>query len=136
APARAWGRRAPVATNVLPGEPQPLLDALPTVDRSAWRQEWVGAGKRASAAIAATLVSTPLHEGHVVKALSARLPEPGNVFIGSSMPIRAADSFWPLARAQQRFFANRGASGIDGLVSSGLGGATARDPQPPVLVPR
>src|SRR5262245_6024607 len=119
-PARAWRDQDHVATNVLACEPQPLLDALPTVDRSAWRQEWVGAGKRASAAIAATLVSTPLHEGHVVKALSARLPETGNVFIGSSMPIRAADSFWPLARAQQRFFANRGASGIDGLVSSGL----------------
>src|SRR5262249_53763639 len=131
-PDRAWRDQDHVATNVLACEPQPLLDALPTVDRSAWRQEGVGAGEGASAAIAAALVSTPLHEGHVVKALSARLPEPGNVFIGSSMPIRAADSFWPLARAQQRFFANRGASGIDGLVSSGLGVATARDPQPTV----
>jgi 2-succinyl-5-enolpyruvyl-6-hydroxy-3-cyclohexene-1-carboxylate synthase len=50
------------------------------------------------------------------------------------MPIRAADSFWPLARSKQRFFANRGASGIDGLVSSGLGVATGRDPWPTVLL--
>ena len=50
------------------------------------------------------------------------------------MPIRAADSFWPLAKPKQRFFANRGASGIDGLVSSGLGVATGRDPAPTVLM--
>jgi 2-succinyl-5-enolpyruvyl-6-hydroxy-3-cyclohexene-1-carboxylate synthase len=133
-PERAWRDEDHVATNVFACDPQPLLEALPTVDRPAWREQWVSAGKRASAAIAATLVSTPLHEGHVVRALSSRLPEPGTVFVGSSMPIRAADSFWPLARTQQRFFANRGASGIDGLVSTGLGVATARDPQPTVLL--
>ena len=133
-PDRAWRDEDHVATNVLACDPQPLLEALPVLDRSAWRDRWVGAGKRATAAIAATLVSTPLHEGHVVRALSTRLPDPGQVFIGSSMPIRAADSFWPIARPQQRFFANRGASGIDGLVSSGLGVATGRDKSPTVLL--
>jgi len=133
-PDRAWRDEDHVATNVLACDAQPLLEALPVVDRSAWREQWVSAGKRATAAIAATIVSTPLHEGHVVRALSARLPDNGQVFIGSSMPIRAADSFWPLARPQQRFFGNRGASGIDGLVSSGLGVATGRDPSPTVLL--
>ena len=133
-PDQAWRDEDHVATNQIACDPQPLLEALPTLDRSAWRDEWVGAGKRATAAIAATLVGTPIHEGHVVKALSARLPDPGHVFIGSSMPIRAADSFWPPARPRQRFFANRGASGIDGLVSTGLGVATGRDAVPTVLL--
>jgi 2-succinyl-5-enolpyruvyl-6-hydroxy-3-cyclohexene-1-carboxylate synthase len=133
-PDRAWRDEDHVATSVIACDPQPLLDALPVVERPGWREQWVSAGKRATAAIAATLVSTPLHEGHVVRALSARLPDAGQVFIGSSMPIRAADSFWPLARPQQRFFGNRGASGIDGLVSSGLGVATGRDPSPTVLL--
>jgi len=133
-PDRLWRDQDHVATNVLACEPQPLLEALPTIDRSAWREQWVSAGKRASAAIAATLVTTPVHEGHVVKALSSRLPDPGQVFIGSSMPIRAADSFWPLTRSRQRFYGNRGASGIDGLVSSGLGVATAGNPSPTVLL--
>jgi 2-succinyl-5-enolpyruvyl-6-hydroxy-3-cyclohexene-1-carboxylate synthase len=133
-PDRGWRDQDHVATNVMGCDPQPLLEALPPVDRAAWRDQWVTAGKRASAAIAATLVSTPLHEGHVVRALSARLPEPGQVFVGSSLPIRAADSFWPVAKTQQRFFANRGASGIDGLVSTGLGVATARDSVPAVLL--
>ena len=129
-----WRDEDHVATNVMACEPQPLLEALPPLDRSSWRDRWLSAGKRASAAIAAAMVSTPLHEGHVVRALSSRLPDPGQVFIGSSMPIRAADSFWPLARPQQRFFGNRGASGIDGLVSSGLGVATGRDAAPTVLL--
>jgi 2-succinyl-5-enolpyruvyl-6-hydroxy-3-cyclohexene-1-carboxylate synthase len=133
-PDRTWRDEERVATNVMACDPLPLLEALPPANRSAWRDEWVAAGKRASAAIAATLVSTPLHEGHVVRALSARLPASGQVFIGSSLPIRAADSFWPLAKTQQRFFANRGASGIDGLVSSGLGVATGRDNVPTVLL--
>ena len=133
-PDRVWRDEDHVATNVLACDPQPLLEALPVVDRSGWREQWISAGKRATAAIAATIVSTPLHEGHVVRALGSRLPDNGQVFIGSSMPIRAADSFWPLARPQQRFFANRGASGIDGLVSTGLGVATGRDPSPTVLM--
>ena len=133
-PDRAWRDEDYVATNVMACDPQPLLEALAPVDRSSWREQWVSAGKRATAAIAAAMVSTPVHEGHVVRALSARLPDNGQVFIGSSMPIRAADSFWPLAKTQQRFFANRGASGIDGLVSTGLGVATGRDPSPTVLL--
>ena len=133
-PDRGWRDEDQVATNVVACDPQPLLEALPVLDRAGWRDRWVSAGKKASAAIAATMVSTPLHEGHVVRALSMRLPASGQVFIGSSMPIRAADSFWPLSRTQQRFFANRGASGIDGLVSSGLGVATGRDPLPTVLL--
>src|SRR5205807_1229955 len=83
-----------------------------------WRGEWVDAGKKATAAIAAALVSTPLHEGHIVRALAAKLADPAQVFVGSSMPIRAVDSFWPYAKPQQSFLGNRGASGIDGLVYS------------------
>jgi len=133
-PDRAWRDQDQVATSIMACDPQPLLEALPPVDRSAWRDQWVSAGKRAAAAIAAAMVSTPLHEGHVVRALSARLPDPAQMFIGSSMPIRAAESFWPQAKPQQRFFANRGASGIDGLVSSGLGVATGRSHAPTVLL--
>jgi 2-succinyl-5-enolpyruvyl-6-hydroxy-3-cyclohexene-1-carboxylate synthase len=133
-PEHAWRDQDHVATHIVDCDPQPLLEALPPQERVSWRDQWVAAGKRASAAIAATLVSTPLHEGHVVRALSSRLPDPGQVFIGSSMPIRAAEAFWPQARPQQRFFGNRGASGIDGLVSTGLGLAAGRVNLPSVLL--
>ena len=133
-PDHAWRDPDQVASHVMACDAQALLEALPAMDRGAWREEWISAGKRATAAIAATFVSTPLHEGHIVRALAARLPDNGQVFVGSSMPIRAADSFWPLAKTQQRFYGNRGASGIDGLVSSGLGLAAGRNNVPTVLL--
>jgi 2-succinyl-5-enolpyruvyl-6-hydroxy-3-cyclohexene-1-carboxylate synthase len=129
-----WRDPDQVASQVVACDPQALMEALPAMDRSAWRDEWMSAGKRATAAIAATFVSTPMHEGHVVRALASRLPETAQVFVGSSMPIRAADSFWPYAKTQQRFFGNRGASGIDGLVSTGLGLAAGRSTVPTVLL--
>jgi 2-succinyl-5-enolpyruvyl-6-hydroxy-3-cyclohexene-1-carboxylate synthase len=133
-PDRLWRDQDQVASYLVACDPQGLLEALPAMDRNAWRDEWVSAGKRATAAIAATFVSTPMHEGHIVRALGSRLPDPAQVFIGSSMPIRAADSFWPHAKTQQRFFGNRGASGIDGLVSTGLGLAAGRSNIPTVLL--
>ncbi len=133
-PERDWRDQDQVATSLLACDPQALIEALPPVDRSAWRDEWVAAGKKATTAIAASLVSTPVYEGHIVRAIAAKLPEAAQVFIGSSMPIRAADSFWPPAKAQQVFYGNRGASGIDGLVSTGLGVAAARPAVPTVLM--
>jgi 2-succinyl-5-enolpyruvyl-6-hydroxy-3-cyclohexene-1-carboxylate synthase len=133
-PDRAWRDQDEVATDVLVCDPQALIEALPPVDRASWRDQWVDAGKKATAAIAAALVSTPLHEGHIVRALAAKLPDPAQVFVGSSMPIRAVDSFWPYAKPRQTFLGNRGASGIDGLVSTGLGAAAALPSAPTVLM--
>ena len=133
-PDRTWRDEDQVASNVLVCDPQPLVESLPPADVGAWRDEWVSAGRKATAAIAATLVSTPVYEGHVVRALAAKAPDAAQVFVGSSMPIRAADSFWPFARGGQTFYGNRGASGIDGLVSTGLGIAAARPSNPTVLL--
>lgn len=133
-PDHTWRDQDHVARHVMACDPQALLEALQPMNRTGWRDEWVAAGKKATAAIAATLVSTPMHEGHVVRALAARLPEPAQVFVGSSMPIRAVESFWPHVKPQQRLIANRGASGIDGLVSTGLGVAAARPTVPTVLL--
>ena len=133
-PYRQWRDEDQVASNVLACDPQPLIESLPSVDVSGWREEWLSAGKKATAAIGATLVSTPMHEGHIVRALASRVGDGAQVFVGSSMPIRAVDSFWPYARPRQMFYGNRGASGIDGLVSTGLGIAAARDSEPTVLL--
>jgi len=79
------------------------------------------------------LARTPMHEGHVVRSLAQELPEHASVFVGSSMAIRDVDTFWPPTPPGYRFFGNRGASGIDGLVSTGLGIA-AVTAEPTVLL--
>jgi 2-succinyl-5-enolpyruvyl-6-hydroxy-3-cyclohexene-1-carboxylate synthase len=47
------------------------------------------------------------------------------VYTASSMPIRDQEAFLPSADADVIFLCNRGANGIDGLVSSGIGAAHA-----------
>jgi 2-succinyl-5-enolpyruvyl-6-hydroxy-3-cyclohexene-1-carboxylate synthase len=47
------------------------------------------------------------------------------VYTASSMPIRDQEAFLPAGPAAVIFLANRGANGIDGLVSSGAGAAIA-----------
>ena len=41
------------------------------------------------------------------------------------MPIRDQEAFWRRARRTALFLSNRGANGIDGLISSGIGAAHA-----------
>ena len=47
------------------------------------------------------------------------------VYTASSMPIRDQEAFLPGGDADVLFLANRGANGIDGLISSGIGAAAA-----------
>ncbi|HEV3231202.1 MAG TPA: 2-succinyl-5-enolpyruvyl-6-hydroxy-3-cyclohexene-1-carboxylic-acid synthase [Candidatus Dormibacteraeota bacterium] len=91
--------------------------------RAAWRQSWSDADAGAGAAITSALAAAPLFEAHAVRALATALPPGAQVVVGSSMAIRDVDTFWPASGA--RLLANRGANGIDGFVSTGLGVAAA-----------
>ncbi len=127
------------AAELVRGDPALLLAALAErlgapARPAAWRRDWVQAGAAAASALDRRLASPPLHEGQVVRALAQALPADAQVMVGSSMPIRDVDTFWPAAEPGQRFLANRGASGIDGLVSTGLGAAAATPHLPTVLL--
>jgi 2-succinyl-5-enolpyruvyl-6-hydroxy-3-cyclohexene-1-carboxylate synthase len=123
-----WRDPDQLAGELIRCEAEPLLHQVAArlqESSRGWQQDWRDAGAVAVAAIDQRLARTPLHEGHVVRVLARELPERASVFVGSSMPIRDVDTFWPPAAPGQRFFGNRGASGIDGLVSAGLGTAAA-----------
>jgi len=68
-----------------------------------------------------------------VAALVDALPEGANFFVGNSLPIRHVDQFAQPSPKRLRVFGNRGASGIDGVISSALGVAAA-DPETPTVL--
>ncbi|MBJ7599770.1 MAG: 2-succinyl-5-enolpyruvyl-6-hydroxy-3-cyclohexene-1-carboxylic-acid synthase [Candidatus Nephthysia bennettiae] len=127
-PEGGWRDPDQLATELVRCDPEPLLHQVAARLQSStgrWQQEWRDAGAVAAAAMDRRMARTPMHEGHVVSSLAQELPEHASVFVGSSMAIRDVDTFWPPTPPGHRFFGNRGASGIDGLVSTGLGMAGA-----------
>ncbi|WP_173915778.1 2-succinyl-5-enolpyruvyl-6-hydroxy-3-cyclohexene-1-carboxylic-acid synthase [Halobacillus sp. Marseille-Q1614] len=72
--------------------------------------------------------SEELNEGHAVVYLSEAIPDESILFIGNSMPIRDVDSFFMSTPKSVELMANRGANGIDGVVSSAIGAAASGKP--------
>ncbi|HEX7057660.1 MAG TPA: 2-succinyl-5-enolpyruvyl-6-hydroxy-3-cyclohexene-1-carboxylic-acid synthase [Bacilli bacterium] len=101
-----------------------------------WGQLWQEMDKAARAALSAFADAEPegetLFEGRVFLELARLMPADAVLFAGNSMPIRDLDAFFGKSRRPHTFLANRGANGIDGVVSTALGAATVK--QPLVLV--
>ncbi|WP_078379284.1 2-succinyl-5-enolpyruvyl-6-hydroxy-3-cyclohexene-1-carboxylic-acid synthase [Sutcliffiella halmapala] len=61
-----------------------------------------------------------LFEGQVIRELQQLLPDGAAIFVGNSMPIRDVDTFFFTNSKEIKVLANRGANGIDGVVSTAL----------------
>jgi 2-succinyl-5-enolpyruvyl-6-hydroxy-3-cyclohexene-1-carboxylate synthase len=66
-----------------------------------------------------------LSEPRVAAELGVRLPSSATLLVASSMPIRDVETFFPARPEPPRVLANRGANGIDGVLSSALGASAA-----------
>jgi 2-succinyl-5-enolpyruvyl-6-hydroxy-3-cyclohexene-1-carboxylate synthase len=64
-------------------------------------------------------------EGGLVADILAAAPDPSTVFVSNSMPVRDVDRFGAPSESTLTVLANRGASGIDGVVSTALGAGSA-----------
>jgi 2-succinyl-5-enolpyruvyl-6-hydroxy-3-cyclohexene-1-carboxylate synthase len=86
-----------------------------------WLTRWQRAEERAQAAIDAVLAAHPdPTEPGVARQLLATLPDGAALVASSSMPIRDVE-WYCRPRRGVRVMANRGANGIDGVVSTAVG---------------
>ncbi|MSQ36902.1 MAG: 2-succinyl-5-enolpyruvyl-6-hydroxy-3-cyclohexene-1-carboxylic-acid synthase [Chloroflexi bacterium] len=93
-----------------------------------WRRSWRDADRRASEEIRDSLAATgELFEGKVFAELADLLPDGATLCVSNSMPMRDLDAFLPTRRGRLRVLVNRGANGIDGFLSSGLGAAAVSE---------
>ena len=67
-------------------------------------------------------------------ALESALPDGAIVWVSSSMPVRDVEAFFPSSPRRIRFLSNRGANGIDGVISSAAGAARATGAPVTVLI--
>lgn len=129
------------ASALLRFEPTRLCDALAEAleeGRQArscpWLADFVDADRRARAALATALAADDaLGEPRLVMELADALPDGAALFVSNSMPVRDLDAFLPPSGKRLRVLCNRGANGIDGIVSTALG-ASAALPGPTALL--
>ena len=143
---RTWSEPAIVPTTFVQADATPTADALADVladlparwgTTSAWADEWCQADRAAEKALGDWLAKVvkrdEAFEGLPFAILGETLPDGALLWAGNSMPVRDLDDWLSSSERAIRPLSNRGANGIDGVVSTALGAAAA-DVGPVVLV--
>jgi 2-succinyl-5-enolpyruvyl-6-hydroxy-3-cyclohexene-1-carboxylate synthase len=138
-PHAAWHEPTRQAELLLRADAAPTLDALAAAvemraPRGAAAAEgaaardggWLASWRAADAVVPAALAEAPDgFEPKILAGLEPELPDGAIVWLSSSMPVRDVEAYFPSTPKRLRFLANRGANGIDGVVSSAAGAALA-----------
>jgi 2-succinyl-5-enolpyruvyl-6-hydroxy-3-cyclohexene-1-carboxylate synthase len=113
-----------------------LADELAAVGAAAggrpetrWATTWSEADQKADRALLDWLARVEARgepfEGLPFALLGSLLPDGALLWAGNSMPVRDLDAWLPAGTRSIRPLSNRGANGIDGVVSTALGAAAA-----------
>ncbi|UXR78919.1 MULTISPECIES: 2-succinyl-5-enolpyruvyl-6-hydroxy-3-cyclohexene-1-carboxylic-acid synthase [unclassified Staphylococcus] len=99
------------------------LETIPTAYRKKWLNDWQTLEQQARAEVTA-IQRHATGEAAYVSRLLEKLGKDDCLFVSNSMPIRDIDNLY--FDNEARIYANRGANGIDGIVSTALGMAVHR----------
>ena len=124
-PSHRWKDHMGLATHVLRGDAADALDRLaertgPVPGEAGWSGRWSAVEDAAARAIDSALTGEPF-EGQVARDVLDAVPPGGTLFVSNSMPVRDLDAFGGVRDQELSVLGNRGASGIDGIVSTALG---------------
>jgi len=129
-PAGGWPEAEFTATDLVAADPTLVASGLAeAVDRrgaESWRARFADA-EAAHWDVVTDAGRETLFEGAVLATVAARAPDPSTLYVSNSMPVRDLDRFGRPREAAVTALGNRGASGIDGMVSSALGAGSATE---------
>jgi len=123
-PSRDWPDPTRTADEIWPAVPQAAASGI--TPGTPWLAGWRSADLVTRQAIDTMLDSEPVSEPRLARDLVAALPDGALLLAGSSRAVRDLEAY-SAAREGVLIVGNRGLSGIDGLVSTAIGGALSHD---------
>lgn len=136
-----WNDPALLSNDVIHADPVRFCRAMSLVvsenwcdSPSGWLEDWMAIDQSTRRTLTTEIDrEETLFEGRIFQELARILPEQSTLYAGNSMPVRDMDTFFPASDSYIQMLSNRGANGIDGVVSSALGASTVSS-GPTVLV--
>ena len=126
-----------VATQKIPVSPSALATGLTQLagkkKQTDWTQSWSDAERISLTTIRELVNNSVFDEAATALYLEEALPEESCIFVSNSMPIRDLDAFLPSSLKRLKVFANRGANGIDGVISTATGVSKGSPEVPTIL---
>ncbi len=110
-----------------------LIQLIEKKENMNWLKKWRKLNEVTKSALQSIRDEKDLNEGKLFSILGDLLPIGTNLFVSNSMPIRDLDTFFHNNDKDITIYANRGANGIDGTISTALGISTVKEPTVLVL---
>lgn len=108
-------------STVVAADPGKVLAELDIKNEARIDEAVLRRDRRAAARVDELSKEFPRSEAGLVRWLSGEIPRESSVFLGNSLPVREWNLCAERKDRSRRYFANRGANGIDGTLSTFLG---------------
>ena len=131
---RHWSDPESLTTETIHCSPEQFIETImkeleQPATLSGWKEQWATQEQQA----ASWRSDGPMSEQQLLQQLHQQLPANSVLFSANSMMIRDIDGWLPARKAALQLHANRGASGIDGNLSTVCGIRSMTDPDLPVI---